>query len=225
GTESMRARPELVSELLEVSGQRLLMMRAHDLVSMGDVLGVDVSRATVEEAEEASQEADDAAVPELTGTRLLYRQFWTLFEPLAKERGWTRASPPAANWWSMSAGGGGNAWSTSWATFGARVELYLGHRDADVNLHRLRLLDQHRDEIQGAFGDVDTVHFDELPHAQACRIEVRNEDGRSIGDQSSWQNTIDWMVDRGERLRAAVDAVGGVPMSLPPTGGVPIVAE
>lgn len=51
GTKSMRARPELVTELIRYSGQRLLMIRAHDLVRLGGHLGVEVSQATVEEAE------------------------------------------------------------------------------------------------------------------------------------------------------------------------------
>lgn len=218
-SDSRRARPELVSELLAFSGQRLLMMRAHDLLGLGDVLGIHVSRATVEEVEEVSQEADsdNDGLSGLSGIRLLYRQFWTTFEPLARERGWLgrRTSIPSVNWWSMPAGGSGNSWGVSYANFGCRTELYLGNNDPRVNLHRLRFLADLRDEIQAAFGDVDTVHFDELPSKQACRIEVRNEDGRSISDRASWQDTIDWLVDRHERLRSAIESVGGVPLSVP----------
>lgn len=52
GTAAMRARPELVSELLEFSGQRLVMVRTHDLLRLGSVVGVDVDEETLAEAAE-----------------------------------------------------------------------------------------------------------------------------------------------------------------------------
>ena len=103
----------------------------------------------------------------------------------------------------------------SYAAFGCRTELYLGHKDGAVNLHRLRQLRDQADAIQAAFGDDETVVFDELPHANACRVEVRIEDGRNIVDRDSWEETGDWLLDRAERLRAAIDAVGGPPHSKP----------
>jgi hypothetical protein len=48
-----------------------------------------------------------------TPTQEMYRQFWSQFEPLAKERGWTNASAPPQNWWSMPAGVTGAAWTVS----------------------------------------------------------------------------------------------------------------
>lgn len=51
GTKSMRARPELVAELLQESGQRLLLIRAHDLVRLGSYVGVTVSQATIRASE------------------------------------------------------------------------------------------------------------------------------------------------------------------------------
>ncbi|MFK5646800.1 PIN domain-containing protein [Ornithinimicrobium sp. LYQ121] len=50
GTAAMRARPELVTELLEYSGQRLIMVRTHDLLRLGALLGVDVNDETLAEA-------------------------------------------------------------------------------------------------------------------------------------------------------------------------------
>jgi hypothetical protein len=58
GTRSMRARPELVAELLAETGQRLLMIRAHDLVRLGPEVGVEVSQSTLEEVV-ATAEVDD----------------------------------------------------------------------------------------------------------------------------------------------------------------------
>ncbi len=57
GTASMRARPELVAELLATTGQRLLMMRSRDLIELGSLLGVQVSSSTLTEAALAGDEA------------------------------------------------------------------------------------------------------------------------------------------------------------------------
>jgi hypothetical protein len=58
-TDSRRARPELVAELLEETGQRLIMIRSTDLVALGSHVGVQVSEATLDEADKVA-EADDA---------------------------------------------------------------------------------------------------------------------------------------------------------------------
>ena len=50
GTAAMRARPELVEELREFAGQPLLMMRSRELIELGELLGVQVSRSTLTEA-------------------------------------------------------------------------------------------------------------------------------------------------------------------------------
>ena len=57
GTASMRARPELASELLTTTGQRLLMMRSRDLIELGSLLGVQVSSSTLTEVALADDEA------------------------------------------------------------------------------------------------------------------------------------------------------------------------
>ena len=54
----MRARPELVSELLIETGQPLLMMRSHDLVKHGGLLGVEVSQSTLAEVEQATEDLE-----------------------------------------------------------------------------------------------------------------------------------------------------------------------
>lgn len=213
GSASMRARPELVEELLAKAGQQLLMLRSHDLLALGEALGVQVSQASVADAEEAVEELEEQRRGSRSRVGVLYKEFWTRFGIDAKERGWTTGTPPSANWWSMPAGGGGNQWSVSYAQFGCRSELYLGHPDPAVNLHRLNVLRDRQDEIELVFGG--PVMFDELPHAQACRVELRIEDGRKIGDQDLWDDTLHWLVDTQDRLRRAIDSVGGVPLDLP----------
>lgn len=214
GGSAMRARPELVQELRREAGAELLLMRPHDLLGLAsEALGVEVSDATVADVEDKSD--DLTGEPQLSPTQLLYKEFWERLAPEVRSRGWSSKPAPAANWWSMPAGGGGNQWTMSYASFGCRTELYLGHKDGEVNLHRLRLLRDRADEIQAAFGEDETVVFDELPHANACRIEVRNEDGRSITDLDSWEETGAWLLDCHDRLRTAINNVGGPPLSKP----------
>src|SRR3954447_1511934 len=67
----------------------------------------------------------------------LYREFWTIVQPRAKQRGWTNAAAPPQNWWSMPAGVTGVSWGISYAQFGCRSELYFGDPDPEVNLARL----------------------------------------------------------------------------------------
>jgi hypothetical protein len=58
GTAAMRARPELVSEMLEFSGQRLIMVRTPDLLRLSRVLGISVNEKTLAEAESDSEAGD-----------------------------------------------------------------------------------------------------------------------------------------------------------------------
>ena len=88
-----------------------------------------------------------------TALQELYREFWSQFEPLAKQRGWTNASAPAQNWWNMPAGLSGATWGVSFAMFGGRSELYFQDPDPDVNLARWSVLNRKKAEITEAFGE------------------------------------------------------------------------
>jgi hypothetical protein len=153
--------------------------------------------------------ASAAAAAGPTPTQELYREFWSRFEPHAKSRGWTSGSPPNYNWWSMPTGVSGAAWSVSYAAFGGcRSELNFGHQSPTVNLARWQVLKDRREEIENAFGG--ELLFDDLPGNKSCRIEARLE-GSKIADRDSWDKAVAWMIDSQERLRAAVESVGGVP--------------
>lgn len=160
----------------------------------------------------AKLEASAAAVGAgtgLTATNALYKQFWEQFAVEAKKRGWTNATPPAQNWWSLPTGTATVTWGVSYAMFGARSELYFGSPDASVNLERLAKLEAHREAIQAEYGE-DEILFDDLPGKVATRLEVRLQD-KKIADEESWPEVVAWMVDTQARMRAAVDAVGGIP--------------
>lgn len=150
-----------------------------------------------------------AAAAEPTRTQELYREFWMEFEPLAKQLGWTNASPPSDNWWSMPTGVGNTTWTVSYSQFGCRSELFFGNPGPAVNLARWQVLNERRVEITESFGD--ELIFDDLPNNKGCRIEARLY-GPKIGDRESWSRVIEWMVDSQQRLRSAVNAAGGVPI-------------
>ena len=143
-----------------------------------------------------------------TPTQELYRAFWLQFQPFAKERGWTSAAPPAANWWNLPTGVSNVIWGVSFAKFGCRSEIYFGHPDPSVNLARWQALKDKEELITGTFGG--DLIFDDLPNNKGCRIETRLQ-GPRIGDQNQWPALIEWFVDTQERLRKSIALAGGVP--------------
>ncbi|MFC4859037.1 DUF4268 domain-containing protein [Actinophytocola glycyrrhizae] len=157
-------------------------------------------------------ESENGAIG-LTPKQELYRQFWTEFKPVVERHGWTKSNPPAQNWWNMPAGVTGAVWGLSYAMFGCRSELYFEHVDPATNLARWRVLHERRDEIMAGFGG--ELFFDELPKNKGCRIETRLN-GPKITDRAGWPQVHRWLEDTQLRLRAAVDAVGGVPTVVAP---------
>lgn len=83
--------------------------------------------------------------------------------------------------------GTGTTWGLSYARFGCRSELCFEHVDPATNLARWRILYERRDEIMSHF-DGELI-FDDLPKVEDSQV----------------------------RLRAAIDAVGGVPNVVAPT--------
>jgi hypothetical protein len=168
---------------------------------------------TPNEFEKRGVAAVSASTGVSTPTAELYQKFWSTFAPMAKGHGWTNASPPTDNWWSMPAGVTGASWTVSYAQFGCRSELFFGHPDAAVNLARWTVLNNQQAAMRSAFGSGDLI-FDELPNNKGCRIETRLL-GPKIADQDRWDEVRAWMLDTQERLRAAVASVGGVPTVQP----------
>ena len=154
------------------------------------------------------QPVHDEPAAGLTPKQELYRVFWKEFEPVVRRHGWTRSVPPPQNWWDMPSGVTGAIWMVSYSRFGCRSELHFGHSDPATNLARWRVLYERRDEILSRFDD--ELIFDDLPDNKACRIEARLN-GPTITDRAKWPQVRRWMEDTQVRLRAAVEAVGGVP--------------
>ena len=138
----------------------------------------------------------------------LYQQFWTRFRAIVRSHGWSKAAPPAQYWWDLPSGVTGVSWMVAFTTFGCRSELNFNDPDAAVNLARWEALAVRSAQIIDHFGD--DLIFDELPNNKSCRIETRLI-GPSIEDRERWSDILLWMEDTQVRLRAAIDAVGGVP--------------
>lgn len=154
------------------------------------------------------QDEPAQVVAGLTPKQELYRRFWTEFKPVVTRRQWAGSAPPPQNWWDMPSGVGGVTWVVSYSMFGCRSELYFGHADPATNLARWQVLHAHRHEIAAHFGD--ELFFDDLPENKACRIEARLK-GPKITERAKWSSVHRWMEDTQVRLRAAIDAAGGVP--------------
>lgn len=162
--------------------------------------------------EKAAAAAAAAGASGTSARQELYREYWSMLAPRAKEQGWTNAAPPPQNWWPMSAGVAGVTWSMSFAQFGCRSEIYFEHPDPAVNRARWSLLKDKQSLMQQEFGPGELI-FDELPNNKGCRIETRQL-GPKVTDRDGWPEVVDWMLDAQTRLRKAVAAAGGVPSIL-----------
>lgn len=156
---------------------------------------------------------DEPVTAGLTPKQELYRRFWGDFQPVVARHGWTKSVPPPQNWWDMPSGVGGVTWVLSYSMFGCRSELNFGHADPATNLARWQALHERRDEITAHFGG--ELIFDDLPQNKSCRIEARLN-GPTITDRARWPLVHRWMEDTQVRLRAAIEAVGGVPTVVAP---------
>ena len=158
--------------------------------------------------------AAPAAGPKVVPAEL-YVSFWSEFSGLARTHGWKDGTAPVrANWYAMPTGVSGATWSVSFSRFGCRSELYFEDADPAVNLARWQVLADREAEIVEHYGG--EVFFDELPKNKGCRVETRLF-GPKVAEREKWPDVIAWMEDAQLRLRAAVDAVGGVP-SVRPVG-------
>lgn len=167
--------------------------------------------------EKQARAAATSATSAPSPTNELYRQFWSEFEPVAKERHWTNATPPAQNWWSMPSGTSGVTWNVSFAMFGCRSELYFGDPDPAVNTARWEQLKDEEAQLVLLYGE-DELIFDGLPNNKGCRIETRLL-GPKVTGKEQWPAVINWMIDTQTRLRSAIAAVGGIPSSNPGQSG------
>jgi hypothetical protein len=141
-----------------------------------------------------------------SGKGALYVGFWTRFlDRVHEERPqWTHSRKPnGSNWISMpSPFKGYNCYYVSFAVgHRMRYELYIDGLDGDEVANRFAALLARRSEIEAAFGGA--LSWEELPGRRASRIAAYR-DG-DVSNTTEYDAYIDWFIDTGTRLRAALD--------------------
>lgn len=152
-----------------------------------------------------------ATLTEPSAKQELYRSFWTRWiGRMSVERpGWSRAKrPPLASWFSTTAGTADVQFYTSFTRRGLSSELVFESPDAEVNTARLQTLSAGRSTFEIHYGG--TLEWESLPNRKSTRIAEYMADA-DVERQGDWEQYVAWLIDRQTRLRAALDAVGGVP--------------
>ncbi len=139
----------------------------------------------------------------------LYYAFWAKYleQVHLRHPDWTRRRKPSPdNWMDFSGPVRGTRINPSFAQ-GRRLrhELYIDTGDLDRNRVMFEGLLAVRDRIEGAYGRA--LEFEALPRARAKRIAEYLQEADVAGEDRH-QQYIDWLIDAGERLRRALDAVG-----------------
>lgn len=150
---------------------------------------------------------------EQSQTREMYRKFWGMFLDLlhAEYPGWTNTRvPQPQNWMVLPLGVSNVKLSVVGTKEYLRVELYFSGRSSDENDANFQAVLAHKAAIESAFGH--ELLWDELEGRKACRVSYARDGG--VSDESDWSDQTQWLVDAAGRLRAAVDAAGGMPKIL-----------
>lgn len=143
-----------------------------------------------------------------SGVGLLYQSFWERYlERVSVEHpNWTNAkTPQPRSFFTMPApfkslSHYGNAFNK-----GGRLsnEIYIDSTDGTAAAALYAALLARRAELEAVYGS--PLEFQELPGKRACRI-VEYGDGK-VQETERHDEFIDWLFDRGERLRKAINAV------------------
>lgn len=148
----------------------------------------------------------------MTERTQLYWDFWTKFteQVRAKHPTWTRATTTKSSWLGMSAGVSGVNWISTFNSKGLGVQLEFVASDRELNVARFRAIHEHRAEMEAAFGA--SLSWEPMDGYKATRVAAYGE-LVDVSQVERWEAWIDWLIVTGERLRAALQAVGGVPLA------------
>jgi hypothetical protein len=139
----------------------------------------------------------------------LYQQFWQRYLDRLRADGlqWTKATrPPPDNWVSLTAGVAGVSFGTVLGKRGLQTELFLGNPDPAINTKNFEALRERQGELEAAFGA--PLEWEDLPGKKGCRVAFYSPG--TIDDTAAWDSYLDWFIDTQSRLRAAIDAMGGL---------------
>lgn len=139
-----------------------------------------------------------------------YREFWGLFLDLLQQQhpGWTNTRKPLPqSWMNLPAGVSVANYAVASGRDQLRVEIYFSSKSAEINEGNFNALLKHKDRLESAFGD--PLLWDPLEGRKACRVSFSRTG--DITDQQEWPEYAQWFVDTVNRLRGAVQSLGGLP--------------
>lgn len=148
---------------------------------------------------------------EITGRERLYWDFWTRFRERvrAEHPTWTRSTGSTkSSWFGMSAGVAGVNWSFTFSVEGLAVQLIFEDADRDLNTARFEQLLARRAAMEAAFGA--PLVWEPREGLKSTRVSAYS-DPADVAQVEHWDRWIDWLVATGARMRAALNAAGGVP--------------
>ena len=148
------------------------------------------------------------AAPEVSAKSLLYREFWeTALERIRTQYPtWTRARTAGDSWCNTGIGVSGVALVMVWrATL--RTEFYFDSTDAGLNQSRFESLHRQRALIEEAVGE--PLEWDEMSGRKGARVALKSS-FTDPSDKDRWPAMVDWLVDSQVRMRAALEAAGGI---------------
>ena len=129
-------------------------------------------------------------------------EYWDdyLAKVAAKYPAWTSSRRGRAQHWFPMAGGlSGCTYSASFTKSQLKSELVFDSADAEMNLARFGFLEEHKDEIEEAYGGTIIWYAPENKKQTMLRI-VKDAD---FANEDSWAEATDWLIDSQARLRKA----------------------
>ncbi|MHB8572609.1 MAG: DUF4268 domain-containing protein [Candidatus Dormibacteria bacterium] len=150
----------------------------------------------------------------------LYVEFWTMFRDECARRHpeWieTRGQPSHLSWFDMASPIRGSHYDAAFSRNGqVKFELYADLGSVDKNKALIEGLKAHRGRIEQVFGGPLEWH---APGDGTRYGAIRVTGTGDVENRDTWPNTVEWFIDAGERLRAALEVAGvataGAPGSL-----------
>lgn len=140
---------------------------------------------------------------EISGTQERYRLFWQQFldEYGSKSPVYKRKHAPQRQWFSLGTGVPAIHMGLNVLKASLKVDLYFGHPDPEVNQARLSLLEQHKEQVEEAFGS--ELSWESLDDRKGCRLGYYGDGG--LDDESTWAHSQAWLHDATTRFVAVTE--------------------
>jgi len=180
-----------------------------EVVRIGDSAPAPAFKLVAQPNDWGKQVKAAAQQANMTERTQLYMDFWTRFTAAVRTKhpSWTRATTTKSSWLGMSAGVSGVNWIFTFNSRGLGVQLEFVASDPELNLARYRALEEHRLDIENAFGG--PLAWEPMEGYKATRVASYGELA-DVAETENWDERIAWFIGTGERFRAALQHVGGV---------------